>query len=525
LTIRLLDTGLLPAARNMALDGIILEEVEAGFSPPTFRFLRFDPPAALVGYNQDLFTEIRVEYCQEQGIELNRRHTGGGAILFEPSMLGFELFWPVERGLLPGGLAELTGRLGDLAARALTRLGVPAAFRPRNDIEIEGRKVSGTGLVFLSRAWMFQGTVLIDNCLERMLRALRVPVEKLKKREILSLLQRLTFLADELGRRPRMEEVKAAFREVFQEGLGLGFTPAGLTEREKERLGRELGFYSSDRWIRRGSQAKGGAAGSEILRARLGRLEVTLWADLSRRSIKQALIRGDFFTRPKQLALDLEASLRGVPLKEPPVRRALAEAFTRTRGEFDTLTQEELIRAVVRAVERGAAPWPGFGIQELNRIHPLGVELDLKGFNRPEALLLPYCAKDLGCAQRHEDGCDQCGLCQTGEMYNLALKRGLEPITVTSFEHLMEVLRSLSGRPGASYIGSCCQAFLAKHQEEMVAAGPKGIIVNLDSLTCYDLGKETEAYAGRFEKQSRLEAGLLAKVVDFLTRPERPAEV
>ncbi|MBW2618410.1 MAG: lipoate--protein ligase family protein, partial [Deltaproteobacteria bacterium] len=50
--LRLLDTGLLPAAENMALDGIILDEVEAGHSPPTFRLLRFDPPCVLVGYNQ-----------------------------------------------------------------------------------------------------------------------------------------------------------------------------------------------------------------------------------------------------------------------------------------------------------------------------------------------------------------------------------------------------------------------------------------------------------------------------------------
>lgn len=54
----------------------------------------------------------------------------------------------------------------------------------------------------------------------------------------------------------------------------------------------------------------------------------------------------------------------------------------------------------------------------------------------------------------------------------------------------------------------------------MEASGVPGIIVGLDSLTCYDLGKEQNAYRGDYEKQSRLETELMVKVIDFLTGPE-----
>ena len=510
--VRFLDTGLLSGAANMALDGIILEEVEAGHSPPTFRFLRFDPPCVLVGYNQDVCQEVREDYCHRETIEINRRHTGGGAILFEPSMLGFEVFWPLGHGSLRGGFETLTARLGRMAAEAVKELGAPAAFRPRNDVEVEGRKISGLGLAFLSRAFMFQGTLLVENCLDKMLRALNIPVEKLKRREIQSLLERVTFLEDELGRRPSMEEIKAAFIRTYQAGLAAELEPAGLTEREKDRLARELDYYASEGWIRR----RAGRGSSGLLRAQSGGLRVALWADLETKRIKDALITGDFFTRPRRLIRDLEGALKGASLKPAPLRRHLAGFLDRSGGELVGANPKEVLSTAIEAAQKGVLPWPGFGVEELNRIHPLGLGLDLSGWRRPKTLLLPYCAKDLDCAARHVDDCLLCGECAVGEMYHLAGEMDLEPISITSFEHLMAVLKRLGRTPGTTYVGSCCQAFLAKHQEEMVATGVKGVIVALNSLTCYDLGKEQEAYVGRYERQSDLEAGLLAKVTAFL---------
>ena len=510
---RLLDTGPRSGAANMALDTIILEEVEAGLSPPTLRFLRFDPPAALVGHNQDPAAELRLDYCRQQGIEINRRVTGGGAILFTPSMLGFELFWPNSAPGLGRDFAQITARLAGLAARAITSLGAPAAFRPRNDIEINGRKVSGTGMAFFGQGWMFQGTVLVENCMERMLRALRVPVEKLKRREMQSLLQRLTFLADELGGPPGMDRLKEAIATAFAEGLGLSLAPAALSERERARLAAELAHYQSDQWIwRRGGLGQA----DQVLRAQSGRLNVVILPEPGRRRIKQALLTGDFFCRPQRLIMDLEGALRGAELEPDRLRALLTPLLAGDDLELIGVEKSQLVAAVAQAAAKGAAPWPGFAAEELNDIYPIAAELGLAGFDRPRTLLLPYCAKDLSCPQRHEDGCAQCGLCAIGPLYDLADELGMRPVSITSFEHLMKELGALAAQPGQTYLGSCCQAFLAKHQDEMAAAGPQGFIVGLDSLTCYDLGKHEAAYAGRFESQSRLEIDLLTRVARFL---------
>ena len=66
----------------------------------------------------------------------------------------------------------------------------------------EGRKISGTGGTELSGAILFQGTVLVDFDVDEMLRALRIPTEKLQDKEIESVKERVTCLKWELGRTP-----------------------------------------------------------------------------------------------------------------------------------------------------------------------------------------------------------------------------------------------------------------------------------------------------------------------------------
>ena len=61
-TLRILDTGLRPAAENMAFNRALLECHQDGASPHTLRFLQFQP-CALVGFHQNVDQEINTEYC------------------------------------------------------------------------------------------------------------------------------------------------------------------------------------------------------------------------------------------------------------------------------------------------------------------------------------------------------------------------------------------------------------------------------------------------------------------------------
>ena len=212
-TWRLLDTGVNDAATNMCLDQAVLEARARGAVPDTIRFLQFSPPAVLVGYHQSVDLEVRVPYCEDQGIDINRRLTGGGAIFFDRTQLGWEVF--ASKASFPGDVGALNERVCRGAIAGLRHLGVEATFRPVNDIEVGGRKISGTGGTESGGAFLFQGTLLVDFDVETMVRALRVPTEKLKDKEIDNLRDRVTCLDWLLGRTPPLENIKAAMARGF----------------------------------------------------------------------------------------------------------------------------------------------------------------------------------------------------------------------------------------------------------------------------------------------------------------------
>jgi lipoate-protein ligase A len=157
-TFRVIDTGVLEGRLNIAIGRAIIEARQAGRVPDTLRFLRF-PPTALVGRHQALAQEIDLEYCAAHGIGVARRITGGGAIFMEPGLLGWELAFD-RRSLGLNSLPDLTREICEAAAAGISSLGVAARYRPRNDIEVDGRKISGTGgffdgdtLFFQARCW------------------------------------------------------------------------------------------------------------------------------------------------------------------------------------------------------------------------------------------------------------------------------------------------------------------------------------------------------------------------------------
>jgi lipoate-protein ligase A len=136
----------------------------------------------------------------------------------EPGLLGWEL--AIDRRTLGvNALPEVTRHICEAAAQGISSLGVDARFRPRNDIEVGGRKISGTGGFFDGDTLFFQGTVLVDMDPGVMMSALRVPRAKLAKRSLDSVEQRVVTLRELLARRrPARDPARAAqgFRRALR---------------------------------------------------------------------------------------------------------------------------------------------------------------------------------------------------------------------------------------------------------------------------------------------------------------------
>ncbi len=501
----------------MALDEVLTRRAGAGLSPPTLRFLQFSPPAALVGYHQQMERELRVDYCREQGIDLGRRLTGGGALLFQESALGWELIAPWGQAPFVGGFGPALERICRAAARGLSRLGVEARYRPRNDIEVRGKKISGTGGMVLEGGALFQGTVLIKNEIERFLKALRVPVEKLKRREIESLMERMTFLEDLIGGPLDLGQIKQALAQGLSQELGLELEPSGLSDGEKAELDQRLPYFESEQWLRLESPLSREPAWlCSYRQGEGGSLRVHLWLDQRGARVQKALISGDFFSRPQRLVADLEAALMGARAEPDELRRVAKEFLTQADGELVGLSSREVAEAVALAGARRHLARE-LGQQDTAELFLVGLE-PKEALERPASwLLLPYCSKPPECEFRFVPDCGLCGDCQFAGMYELAEELGMTPVSVQSFEHLMEALKVVR-RKGGLFLGSCCEAFYSKHQREIEDSGTQGVLVNLDSTTCYDLGKGMAAYAGHFDNQTEMNTALIERVARRMGR-------
>ena len=145
-------------------------------------------------------------------------------------------------------------------------------------------------------------------------------------------------------------------------------------------------------------------------------------------------------------------------------------------------------------------------------VNPRDIEVTKRFDELP--LLLPYCAKSPTCKFRYTEGCERCGCCDIGEAYQLAEEYGMEPVTIQNYEMLEQVLQSLKEQGCSAFIGTCCQTFIAKHQQDFERIGLHGVLIDIDNSTCYHQGKNKEAHQGTFQSQTRLKLDLLRRVLD-----------
>jgi len=315
-TWRLIDSGIRRAAENFAMNRAILEAHQEGAAPHTLRFVRFQP-CALLGFHQNVHQELNLDYVRAHGIDVQRRITGGGAIYFSPEQLGWELYLD-KKVLGTADMNAIAGRICGAAARAVRELGVDARFRPRNDIEVAGRKISGTGGAFDGDSILYQGTLLVQFDVERMVSVLRIPGEKLRDKAIESAAERVVSLEDLLGEVPPMDRIKSLVAGGFATEFGVVFEPAmDLTPRERDLYAEALVEIDSDEWIYQRDRPSTEASLREtIYRCEGGTMRVGAAVDESRDHLKQIWITGDFFVTPQRLVVDLEAALKDTPVAD-----------------------------------------------------------------------------------------------------------------------------------------------------------------------------------------------------------------
>ena len=147
-------------------------------------------PTVIIGRNQDLEAEVNLDYCLGHGVRVVRRKSGGGCVYSDKGniMVSF-----VSRR---GEVSAVFDRYLSALTACLCSLGLDAEKSGRNDILVDGRKVSGNAFHQLPDRSIVHGTLLYDTDLDALEEAIRPPVEKLERHGVASVRQRVRNLKE-----------------------------------------------------------------------------------------------------------------------------------------------------------------------------------------------------------------------------------------------------------------------------------------------------------------------------------------
>lgn len=168
-------------------------------------------PSVIFGRNQVLENEVNVAYCREHGIKLYRRKSGGGCVYADMDNLMLSFVTAEEN------VNFAFNRFVNMVLLVLRQLGITATGSSHNDIMIGDRKVCGTACYHVGGRSIVHSTMLYDTNMEYMLNAITPSREKLQKKGIESVRQRITLLKDYTAL-DSVESLKAFIRETLCEG-------------------------------------------------------------------------------------------------------------------------------------------------------------------------------------------------------------------------------------------------------------------------------------------------------------------
>lgn len=279
-------------------------------------------PTVIFGRNQVLEAEVNLPYCRSNDIAIFRRKSGGGCVYSDRGniMLSY-----IKEGNSVGFIFDSYMRR---ITFALQKAGIAAQMSGRNDILIDGRKVSGNAFYQLPDRSIVHGTMLFDTNFDHLENAITPSDKKLQSKGVQSVRQRVTNLKEHTSM--SVEEFKQYMIDTLcdSERTLTADEVAAIEAIEATYLDEEFILGKNPRY----------SYCSEVVRGQAGELSVVV--ELRRRLIESIELKGDFFAL-RDYSDELNSRLKGKSLERTAIQEALNDFAT--EQYIKDLTTNQLI--------------------------------------------------------------------------------------------------------------------------------------------------------------------------------------
>jgi len=222
---------------NLALEQFIFDSLDRNNN---FFMLWQNDNSIIVGKYQNTIEEINLSYVKAHNIKTVRRLSGGGAVYHDLGNLNFSFFTDADNDNKINFKAFCAA-----VQNMLIELGVPAEISGRNDITIDGCKISGNAQYIKQGRVMHHGTLLYDSDLDMLSKALNVSNDKIESKGIKSVRSRVTNIKNYIKNEMPVSEFKIKLKNHFFKEFNL--IEYNLSEEETKKAA-ELKERIYSRW-------------------------------------------------------------------------------------------------------------------------------------------------------------------------------------------------------------------------------------------------------------------------------------
>ena len=304
---RLIKDNITNPVKHYALEEAMMRLMDTDKLYPNTIRLRRVKKSILIGFLENPFDTVNVEFAKSHGVKILRRHNLGGTVYQNLGSFMFTVLFRNGTFISLKTEEEIYKDFNDFIILFLSKCGIEGKLRGVNDVVVNGRKIFGSARTMIGDAVSHTGSVLVNMDLEFLSKLLKFVEPKFSDKKFKSIGDALTTISIESGRKIPIFEIYNKFLSSFQEKFNVELYEDKLKDKElslmnqfvKEKYGKEEWTFSRE------------IDYEEIYTKKVKSGLIFIKGIFKKNFIDEIKISGDFLAKTGEEIVKLEKSVRG----------------------------------------------------------------------------------------------------------------------------------------------------------------------------------------------------------------------